>query len=408
LPFYAKTGAAVLDLQEELWNTLLAFGIVGGLAANLALVSWLISRRARLLPVQRTRRGNWDGGQVLFVFAVMIFVPGMVETGLLARGFFHLVYGEDPSAPFRKHLWSSLIAFVLIIPTILVPLYLLRGTRPSDLGLTRARFLPNVTLGCLAWFPLTLGTLAVHFLVLQCMEGEEHPLAKLVKEGLAHWEWALIGVEALAAAPFLEELVFRGVLQGWLARCSRFGHIVVMAATLFVAGLPYFFADEKKEPDPAPLLFALCLVPGYVLVVFRHGPTGLLPFQRPLSPRATRSRDAAEDVVDFVNDPLKEAIREGPPPSSFSEGIQSAKSVSYDRALEGSRSRRFPLPAIYGSSILWAAFHSTVWPSPIPLFLLGLGLAWLAYRTQSLISSLTVHVLFNAVAFLVLMLQTQI
>jgi hypothetical protein len=47
---------------------------------------------------------------------------------------------------------------------------------------------------------------------------------------------------------------------------------------------------------------------------------------------------------------------------------------------------------------LFAAVHSSVWPSPIPLFFLGLGLAWLALRTQSIIPSIVVHVLFNGIA----------
>ena len=43
--------------------------------------------------------------------------------------------------------------------------------------------------------------------------------------------------------------------------------------------------------------------------------------------------------------------------------------------------------AIYGTSLLFAAMHSGVWPSPIALFVLGLGLGWLAYRTRSLVGA---------------------
>jgi membrane protease YdiL (CAAX protease family) len=213
-----------------------------------------------------------------------------------------------------------------------------------------------------------------------------------VKEGLLDWEWALIGVEALAAAPFLEELVFRGVLQGWLVRCSRAGHLVVIAASLLVAGLPCFFPAPNKEPEPAPFIFALCLMPAYLFVLFRYGPTDLLSF---------RDNDLALPNT-------SESVRAGPP-VSLSEAIQSGNAGNgAARALvfESYLARRFPLPAIFGSSMLWAMFHASVWPSPIPLFLLGLGLGWLAYRTQSLVSALVVHMLFNGVAFLVLALQS--
>jgi membrane protease YdiL (CAAX protease family) len=61
-------------------------------------------------------------------------------------------------------------------------------------------------------------------------------------------------------------------------------------------------------------------------------------------------------------------------------------------------------PAIYASSLLFAAFHSTIWPTPIPLFVLSLALGYLVFRTQSLLSSITVHALFNGVAFVAVLL----
>jgi membrane protease YdiL (CAAX protease family) len=48
---------------------------------------------------------------------------------------------------------------------------------------------------------------------------------------------------------------------------------------------------------------------------------------------------------------------------------------------------------VFASALLFACVHS--WPTSVPLFLLGLLLGWLAYRTQSLIPSITLHVLFN-------------
>jgi membrane protease YdiL (CAAX protease family) len=45
--------------------------------------------------------------------------------------------------------------------------------------------------------------------------------------------------------------------------------------------------------------------------------------------------------------------------------------------------------------VLFAAFHSGVWPSPVPLLLLALGLGYLAYRAQSLAAPMLIHALFN-------------
>jgi membrane protease YdiL (CAAX protease family) len=63
------------------------------------------------------------------------------------------------------------------------------------------------------------------------------------------------------------------------------------------------------------------------------------------------------------------------------------------------------IPAVYATSILFAVLHSPVWPTPVPLFVLSLFLGFLAFRTQGLVGPILVHVLFNAVAC-VLLLQT--
>ena len=57
--------------------------------------------------------------------------------------------------------------------------------------------------------------------------------------------------------------------------------------------------------------------------------------------------------------------------------------------------------AVYGSSLLFAVTHAG-WPDPVPLFLLALVLGWLQYRTQSLVGPITLHALFNLVAFIAL------
>jgi membrane protease YdiL (CAAX protease family) len=60
---------------------------------------------------------------------------------------------------------------------------------------------------------------------------------------------------------------------------------------------------------------------------------------------------------------------------------------------------------VYATALLFAACHAGAWPSPIALFVLGLGLGWLALRTRSLTGPLFVHALFNAVASSVLVIS---
>ena len=53
--------------------------------------------------------------------------------------------------------------------------------------------------------------------------------------------------------------------------------------------------------------------------------------------------------------------------------------------------------AVYATAAFFALMHS-VWPNPLPLFVLGLGLGYLAVRTNGLLVPVLVHSLFNAVS----------
>ena len=53
--------------------------------------------------------------------------------------------------------------------------------------------------------------------------------------------------------------------------------------------------------------------------------------------------------------------------------------------------------AVYATAAMFALIHSA-WPTPIPLFALGLALGWLAVRTNGILVPVVVHGLFNAVS----------
>src|SRR5262249_8213275 len=60
--------------------------------------------------------------------------------------------------------------------------------------------------------------------------------------------------------------------------------------------------------------------------------------------------------------------------------------------------------AIYSTALLFAVLHA--WPTPVPLFVLGLGLGYLAHRTQNLLAPIVCHALFNGVACVVMLLPS--
>ena len=128
-------------------------------------------------------------------------------------------------------------------------------------------------------------------------------------------EVVLIVVLALVAAPILEELIFRGLLQTWFAGRWWGGH-AAMGLALTVAFL-YSASQASAAADSvgrllalAPVLFFVVMVPGFVWVY---------------------------------------QVRQSPSDA-----------------------------ALYGTSMVFAAAHSFAWPSPVPLFVLapGAGAGW--------------------------------
>ncbi|MCX7700547.1 MAG: CPBP family intramembrane metalloprotease [Gemmataceae bacterium] len=60
--------------------------------------------------------------------------------------------------------------------------------------------------------------------------------------------------------------------------------------------------------------------------------------------------------------------------------------------------------AILGTALLFAMFHYTFWPHPIPLFVLGIALGWLAHRSRGLLAPIFLHALFNATSLIMILL----
>ena len=166
---------------------------------------------------------------------------------------------------------------------------------------------------------------------------EEHPFVQMAQQGLTPLEWFLLIFTATVAAPVMEELLFRGALQSWLEERTWAPHVAM--------GLAFLTAVAMKGNDVATL-----------------GRRAAARFCCTLR----RSCSSLALIVVYL---VVWRLSRGP-----------------------------AAPAIFAASALFAAVHSFAWPSPVALFVLALGLGWLAYRTRSLAGPIVLHSLFNAVS----------
>jgi membrane protease YdiL (CAAX protease family) len=335
-------------------------------AVLLALGVWYFRPGTRRwpLPPQRRRAVPWNAGEVLVAFGVYrwlwpaLVVQVLVSTGLLGwfygPGFLESIKAQDGADQelnlTRLQLWAQTAAFPFQLASIPVLFYLVSGTQPYQLGLTLRRAGKNILAGVLAWISLTPFVFTLNWLVTwsyqKLLHGvpEEHPLTRLGQQSLESVDWVLLVFSAVVAAPVLEELFFRGVVQPWLRRYPGGGAIGIAAALIIAV------ADRI---DPIGLGWKQSGVVGVL-----HGLTPVL------------------FVLLMV------------PPFLLLRHLRNPRAAG----------------AIYGSALFFAAAHSFAWPTPVPLFVLGLGLGYLAYRTQSLVTSIAVHALFNSVACVMLLL----
>ncbi len=273
----------------------------------------------------------------ILALALLLLTAGLGRSRLAAP-----LTPEQTAAFMRLKLLADALAFPFQIASVLFLLPRLLGVRPWQVGLTFRRFGWNCLWGAAGWVVLMPACLAVNYAVVAlcgwvgATNVQEHPFVQMAQQGLTPLEWFLLVFTATIAGPAMEELLFRGALLSWLERRTWASHFAMMLA--FVLSLP---------------------MKGNEAAVWRQGG---LPLALHLAP------------VLFVG----------------------ALIVVY---LAVCRLTRGPVaPALFAASALFAAVHSFAWPSPVALFVLALGLGWLALRTRSLVGPIVLHGLFNAVS----------
>jgi membrane protease YdiL (CAAX protease family) len=298
---------------------------------------------------------------VLALLVSQLLWPSVVAGGFRVSGFLGWVYGPEFQSQFlagklegpdasRVSLWLSAVTLPLNLFSIAWLFRVLSGTRAYQLGLTTNRLAKNVLVGVVTTVsvvPLVYMILVLSNWLLRYGTGgapEKHPIQRVIEGHPPPLDLVVGGLAALVAAPLLEELLVRGIIQPWF-RVRSWGGYLGIAGALFLSlsrrwtNLQAEWAESGWEgawPQLLPAGFVLVMIPGYL------------------------------------------AVHAKLPPAAG---------------------------AIYAASLLFAAAHSFAWPSPVPLFFLSLAVGALRYRTQSLVPSVVVHGLFNSVAWVLLLIQ---
>jgi membrane protease YdiL (CAAX protease family) len=299
---------------------------------------------------------NWTAGQLLLIFWLHLACSLLVFVIFRQSGLIQIACGDEvleairqpdsgPEAELagiRVGLWVSCLA---LVPQLLLALAVVRlggATRLADVGLTVRGLAQQVKAGLLfaaIFAPGAYGIQAVAMMAHQALGGtaEPHPFSKVGGAGLPPLEWGLLIGSAVLVAPLWEEFFYRGLVQPWVIDRGAVGGglALLAAAVLTVLSRERSLLAALKGEQPLWLELIPVAVLGLAAVVY---------------------------------------------------------------ALLLRRSPSEPAAGLFASAVLFAWIHARVWPSPVPLLWLALGLGWLRWRSGSLVGPIVCHAAFNAIA----------
>jgi membrane protease YdiL (CAAX protease family) len=358
-----------------MWAEVLTFAasvevVLVASAAVLIVARIVLGPPAPLLPPIRERAVTWTGGGVIAAIALaQLFWPVVMTLAFTGSGLYRLIHnlaGGDfdqnlmpkDSSQYQSHLipWIGFLSFPLAILSILLLFEYPRRFRLYQLGFTKARLWQMIVLGWLGWLvfaiPVDILYIGIDTVFQKFLHQphEVHDIAKLALDRhppLLPLEWVVLVLGAAVIAPFLEEVIYRGILLRWLNFRPQRTWIVLFIA-VFLTWATRASKEAPRSDDWSHTIFLLAPL-GFVVPITVF--VALLP-RLPFRPEAIARWQA-----------------------------------------------------ILASSLLFAVAHAAYWPSPIALFVFATGLGWMACRTQSVVPCIITHGLFNAVACVEMLLS---
>lgn len=198
------------------------------LTGSLRAWAWAIGRLRRRQPLLEEgppRVVPWGGFSVLA--GVVLYLAGqgvvlLVYAQARRVGLFGSPLAKGEPVPAADLLGMMLVSNALVVVLIPWLLRLTSGATAADFGFDRAdvmtRDLRRGFVGCLILAPVVY----VLFVAVQVLwPPQAHPAVEAIRGQVSGVVTLMVAVSAVVAAPMAEELVFRGLLLGWLTRGAR-------------------------------------------------------------------------------------------------------------------------------------------------------------------------------------------
>lgn len=297
----------------------------------------------------------WSAAEIVVLLVLGMFCPTLVHSLLGATGLYEWVYGPEakqliaaggPAGQLqlnRERLWAAGPAQLVLVVLGVAVLRAGCGATLAQLGLTLRNAGRNAAAGLGFVGVFAPGALALNWLAIAGMRqlggvDEKHAFTQLGQAGLMPVEWWLLVAAAVVSAPLWEEFLYRGVVQPWvMATGPRGGWFALgLALVLTVLGRQDFY-QAAWAAGGAKLAVEVIPVAALVLLM------GVYAMM----------------------------VRRG---------------VSDEAA------------GLFATAVLFGWIHARVWPSPVALVWLAVGLGWLAWRGKSLVGCVVLHAVFNAIA----------
>ena len=260
----------------------------------------------------------------------------------------------------RMGLWTSGLTLPLL--AILFPLLIINytGLNKSQLGWKSTNLLFSLQKAIVFLIILIPAVYLLQFLMVKIqllLPGQQvvnHPLTLLAGQQLMVLEWGMIFCSAVIGAPLLEEQLFRGLLQPWIM-AKKYGILITLCCAIFLS-IIQFSNDWYKA------------------------------FSFALNDRSI------ENFPQF-----KIHISQALTPLIFSILVSSLIVIVSKKNKTNA--------AIGATALLFGMIHAFAWPSPVGLTLLGVGMGMAYAKTGNIITPIFIHMVFNCLAFGMLLLQ---